>query len=164
MGYSDRSDSVRVDFFRTTGKWYSTEAVVWTGQYNGGLIHDEFARSLRDHLRRENGSYRHEKMVAVCLEPYHQHAHPLMMEVDRAVAMDPARLSEGIRGVCTDGSPAGGLADPLSEDQSAVLGRLLKSLACRTGARWDQHLRYDVGDEQAEPIIEWVHQHLMKGT
>ena len=86
MGYSDSDSDVRVDFFRVSenghiGKWYTTEAVKWTGEWdsNKQLIHDAFKKSLRDHFkqRRRLGG-----MVAVCLEPYHEHSHPITIHVD----------------------------------------------------------------------------------
>ncbi len=78
MGYSDNEESVRVDFFVHSGKWYCTEAVIWTGRFNAGLIHDEFAQSLRDHFQ-ESPSSRCD-MDAICLEPYHLHAHPIQIK------------------------------------------------------------------------------------
>lgn len=86
--YSDDAGSVRVDFFKPSGKWYCTEAVKWTGPYLGTdeatgkitLIHDAFAHSLAEHLGRQD-PWRLEDMVAVCLEPYHEHSHPLMVRV-----------------------------------------------------------------------------------
>jgi hypothetical protein len=76
MGYTTDSAMVRVDFFKPTGKWYCTEAVKWTGEYAGkSLIHDEFAKSLRDYL----GS-RLKGMDAICLHPYHEHAHPIQIK------------------------------------------------------------------------------------
>jgi hypothetical protein len=82
MGYSEKEDMVRVDFFKEGGKWYCTEAVRWTGCYrNEGddfcSIHDAFKQSLRDHL----GGHRLSEMIAVCLEPYHEHSHPIMIKV-----------------------------------------------------------------------------------
>jgi hypothetical protein len=81
MGFTTDERMVRVDFFKPSGKWYTTEAVKWTGHYDKGLIHREFAQSLKDHFfgapaRRLSG------MLAVCLEPYHQHTHPIMLHVD----------------------------------------------------------------------------------
>ncbi len=89
--YSDKTESVRVDFFKESGKWGYTEAVIWTGSYRyeekRQLMHDAFAESLIAHLRDEQGNVRHRGMTAVCLEPYHEHSHPIMMAVDRAVAL-----------------------------------------------------------------------------
>jgi hypothetical protein len=94
--YSDDSSRVRVDFFKPSGKWYTTESVKWTGPYKGTdektgkitLIHEAFAISLRDHFANTMlpglDRWRLEEMTAVCLEPYHEHSHPLMMPVARA--------------------------------------------------------------------------------
>jgi len=79
MGYTEDEDMIRVDFFKSSGKWYCTEAVKWTGSYfvkNGDLIHEAFAKSLREHLK----DGRLKEMTAICLEPYHEHAHPLMLK------------------------------------------------------------------------------------
>lgn len=76
---------VRVDFFKPTGKWYTTEDVEWT---NHGDIHTSFAKTLATHLKTDYG-YRFDDMVAVCLNPAHEHQHPLMMMVDEI----PKRLS-----------------------------------------------------------------------
>ena len=101
--YSDDPRSVRVDFFKENGKWYCTEAVKWTSVYhsedrvNGKmvLLHNAFAKALRDHLWTEQGAtgtelgrYRLKGMVAVCLQPYHEREVPLMMRVDIAVSME----------------------------------------------------------------------------
>jgi hypothetical protein len=72
MGYSAEEDMVRVDFFKTSGKWYTTEAVKWTGGYSNQDIHEAFKKSLRSHLKN-----RLSDMDAVCLHPYHEYEHPL---------------------------------------------------------------------------------------
>lgn len=87
MGYSEDPAMVRVDFFKPSGKWYTTEAVKWTGEWkgsieNGGeLMHDAFAKSLRDHFKNTGGGYinRLSEMDAVCLHPYHEHEHPICL-------------------------------------------------------------------------------------
>ena len=74
MGYSEDPSMIRVDFFKPTGKWYCAEAVKWIGAWyeNVESIHDGFKYSLREHLgNRLSG------MDAVCLHPYHEHAHPI---------------------------------------------------------------------------------------
>lgn len=73
MNYSIDEAMVRVDFFRPSGKWYATEAVRFVS-YEGG-IHEAFAESLREHL-----GARLSDMDAVCLHPYHEHAHPLQIK------------------------------------------------------------------------------------
>ena len=82
MGYSDVEESVRVDFFRPSGKWYTTEAVLWTGEYDGSkqFIHDAFAKSLRDHFSKNSHCERLSDMDAICLEPYHEHSHPIQIK------------------------------------------------------------------------------------
>lgn len=85
MGYSDDEAMVRVDFFKPKGKWYCTEAVKWTGEWSGDvkklgkacLIHEAFKQSLRDHFK--YGS-RLEGMDAICLEPYHENSHPIIIK------------------------------------------------------------------------------------
>jgi hypothetical protein len=84
MGYSNKSDHVRVDFFKPSGRWYTTEEVVWTGGYDDCLIQDAFVKSLRNHFAKDVitvGGVTHQRlsgMTAVCLEPYHVNAHPIM--------------------------------------------------------------------------------------
>lgn len=91
--YSDKANSVRVDFFKKSGEWYCTEAVEWktydgTLTEGGKLIHDAFAETLVAHLRDpKTERVRLDDMTAVCLEPYHEHAHPLMLSVKEAVAI-----------------------------------------------------------------------------
>ncbi len=78
MGYTEDDSYVRVDFFKPSGKWYTTEGVKWTGSYTEGLIHNEFAKSLRDHFG--EGNKRLYEMDAVCLEPYHKNSHPIQIK------------------------------------------------------------------------------------
>jgi hypothetical protein len=77
MGYSDDPAMVRVDFFKPSGKWYETEAVKWTGEWKGSVqpIHEAFAQSLHEHL-----GDRLSDMDAVCLNPYHEHKHPIQIK------------------------------------------------------------------------------------
>ena len=73
-GYSDNPAMVRVDFFKESGKWYTTEAVEWL-DYNGEIF-AAFEASLRHHL-----GDRLRGMWAICVEPYHARAFPLMVKV-----------------------------------------------------------------------------------
>ncbi|MFX0184074.1 MAG: hypothetical protein ACFE95_13410 [Candidatus Hodarchaeota archaeon] len=80
MGYIADDSYVRVDFFKPSGKWYTTESVKWTGEWSkdeGGLIHDEFAKSLRDHFA--SNPDRLSDMIAICLKPYHELSHPILL-------------------------------------------------------------------------------------
>jgi hypothetical protein len=97
--FSDHSDSVRVDFFRETGKWYCTEAVRMNGCFEGGNLIDIFEQALYRHLLTElDGgvlSVRLRGMWAVCLDPYHEHSHPLMRRVPSGVCRECAALVFG---------------------------------------------------------------------
>lgn len=91
MGYTTDDSYVRVDFFKPSGKWYTTEAVKWTGGYSDCQLINAFAKSLKDHLSErvtQPGLPRHtglrlSGMIAICLSPYHEHEVPLMIHVDR---------------------------------------------------------------------------------
>lgn len=71
--YSNKPDQCRVDFFKPSGKWYTTEAFTWHG-YSGTLLHDAFKLSLNAVFQ---GNF--SGMTAVCLSPYHENEHPLML-------------------------------------------------------------------------------------
>lgn len=66
---------VRVDFFKDSGKWYTTEEMLWRHWDGTMQVHDAFIRSLQASF---NGMY--DGMTAVCLEPYHEHAYPVMLK------------------------------------------------------------------------------------
>ena len=89
--YSEDESSVRVDFWKTgvgsvSGqpylKWGYTEAVVWTGKYRDSVIHDEFIRSLKDHFIKTGRPRGMEGLMAICMEPYHEHSHPIAVLVE----------------------------------------------------------------------------------
>ena len=79
MNYSENPSMVRVDFFKASGKWYTTEEMQWD-RYSvdkdgtNELIHDTFRRCLKHGF---DGYY--SGMTAVCLEPCHEHGYPLML-------------------------------------------------------------------------------------
>lgn len=87
MHYSDKPQMVRVDFFKESGKWYATEAIEWM-HYSKMLIHDAFIRSLQASC---NGRF--SGMTAVCLEPYHEHAHPIMLHKWNEQVASPLKLT-----------------------------------------------------------------------
>lgn len=79
MGYTTDENMVKVEFFKKTGKWYTTEAIRWDRYYsviNGEFedIKETFKRCLRQQL-----GDRLSGMIAVCIHPYHEYAHPLMV-------------------------------------------------------------------------------------
>lgn len=70
------SEYVVVNFFKDCGKWYTSEKVKWTGLQKDCLLIDAFNQSLRDHFR--DTPNRLSGMIAVCMEPLHEHSHPVM--------------------------------------------------------------------------------------
>ena len=78
MGYTKDDRMVRVEFFKGSGKWYTTEAVKWR-EYKGVCISQAFANALRAHFEATGNENRLYEMTAVCLDPYHEHAHPIML-------------------------------------------------------------------------------------
>ena len=97
MGFVDDPQMVRVDLFRTSGKWITTLSIRWDrffvkevqrnqinngpdqdssvvhdGQITTELIHDTFRRLIREQRPNFEGH-------AICLKPYHENAHPLMI-------------------------------------------------------------------------------------
>jgi hypothetical protein len=82
--YSDKDNSVRVDFFKPNGKWYATEAVEMpdTEETFAGLLPDVLIAALVAHLTAEQeGRIRYAGMWAVCLDPYNRFSHPQMVKV-----------------------------------------------------------------------------------
>ena len=74
-GFSTDPEMVRVDIFKPSGKWYTTIALKWIG-YKDVLIHEAFESSMKiQHPNNWDG------MTAVCLDPYHEHSHPLMIVI-----------------------------------------------------------------------------------
>lgn len=101
MHYSEKPGMVRVDFFKESGKWYTTEAMDMNDWYNKGypptperateLPHTAVAvrRCLLAHLTPNAGSepIRYSGMRYVVLEPYHVNAHPVMGDVDELLTL-----------------------------------------------------------------------------
>lgn len=87
MGYTTDESMVEVNFFTRHGKWYCTEAVkwlTWTPTYldnqkqeDGKDIYEAFIEALQNHFK--DNPNRLSSMVAVCLNPYHKYAFPLMV-------------------------------------------------------------------------------------
>ncbi len=104
--YSDEVSSVRVDFFKSRGKWYTTEAMAWTvfetpppgeNKLLLDLFRDQLLAKLYDPKTKK---VRLAGMWAVCLKPYHVHEHPLMMRVpgcDWCGLLDCEKNEEGHR-------------------------------------------------------------------
>jgi hypothetical protein len=103
MGYSENPESVRVDFFKPSGKWYMTEAVLMDWGYNEDPF-VAFSYAIRKHLYKTEEDknevfknhfggamsmkledYRASDMTAVCLEPYNHQDVPLMTTVEDCI-------------------------------------------------------------------------------
>ena len=76
--YSDKESSVRVDFFKPTGKWGYTEAVDMKDVYDAEDMKSAVKAAVIKHL---NG--RLKGTIAVVLDPYHPYSHPVMFEVPK---------------------------------------------------------------------------------
>lgn len=75
MNYTDELCMCRVDFFKPSGKWYTTEAIA-IFDYSGDNIHEVVKNAIKDHLKG-----RLKGMTAVCLIPHHKNSHPHHGEV-----------------------------------------------------------------------------------
>lgn len=80
MGYTTEEGSVRLDFFKPSGKWYATEAIDMSSGYHKPSMHGALKEAInRDLYMPRSGNLRYGGMTVVCLEPYHKHAHPVML-------------------------------------------------------------------------------------
>lgn len=70
--YSEDSACCRVDFFKPSGKWYTTDVVKF--DYTEPCIHQAFKDALQAELGNSMLG-----MQVVCLEPYHKNSHPLSL-------------------------------------------------------------------------------------
>lgn len=77
MGYSESDSDVRMSLFKPSGKWSRDAAVNMGGVYHEPLIHDAVAKAW---LAAHDGMPPAEGWTIVCLEPYHKHAHPVMLK------------------------------------------------------------------------------------
>jgi hypothetical protein len=76
--YSEEAHMCRVDFWKESGKWYTTEAISFDGLYDLDFIHDAFRIALKRHF---GETPRLIGMTAICLEPYHKLSHPISLIV-----------------------------------------------------------------------------------
>lgn len=74
MNYSDKSYMCRVDFFTENGKWKYTDEIDLCSIWNDSILTDAFAKKMIE-LGRYKG------LIAICLDPYHQHSFPLMYRI-----------------------------------------------------------------------------------
>lgn len=78
-GFCLNPEMVRVDLFKLSGKWYTTLELKWdrflVNQGNTELIADTFERCMREQYPN------YKEYRAVCLNPYHEQSHPLMITI-----------------------------------------------------------------------------------
>ena len=75
--YSNNPGSVRVDFFKESGKWYMTEDVDMSEFWDFGTgPHDAVTAALEAKGR----NFKH--FTRVVLEPYHKLAYPVMLKAE----------------------------------------------------------------------------------
>jgi hypothetical protein len=80
--FSMNSSSVRVDFYKPSGKWYMTEAFDMNDQYETTDIHRAVRAAIIASFP-EHGERWLSQFIAVVLEPYHLYAHPVMLQPER---------------------------------------------------------------------------------
>ena len=73
--YSENSGSVRVDYFKPSGKWAYTNSVDMSDYWDVPSVHDAVRSAILDAFGVLDESY----YTIVVLEPYHKHAHPIMI-------------------------------------------------------------------------------------
>jgi hypothetical protein len=88
MGFTTNDSRVRVDFFKPSGKWYGTGSIDMRVHYNGP-IHDCVRQACEaEQALGSRGEWGHTFTPAewlagggsiVCLEPHHEHSHPIIL-------------------------------------------------------------------------------------
>lgn len=81
---------VRLDLFSHTGKWKYTTALDMKGHYEDTTTVDAVRGAIWDNVRTGHDKtmidmvdgYQPREMIAVVLEPYHQHSYPVCMVFD----------------------------------------------------------------------------------
>jgi hypothetical protein len=80
--YSEHPGTVRVDYFRPSGKWYMTEAVDMDGYWGELIPHSAVEKALTDHWEDTRGPDRKDawrQFTIVVLDPYHHNGYPVML-------------------------------------------------------------------------------------
>jgi hypothetical protein len=74
MGFSPIDAMVRVDRFKHTGKWYDTFAIDMSEHYRS----PDLGRALYELIKAKGVSM--DGYIFVCLEPYHERSHPMLLK------------------------------------------------------------------------------------
>jgi hypothetical protein len=74
--YSNNSGSVRVEFFKPSGKWYMTEAWDMSKYYSTGPTpYDAVKKMFEDKGKSEQLT----RFIVVVNDPYHENAYPVIL-------------------------------------------------------------------------------------
>lgn len=87
MHFSENPGNVRVELFSkrddgSLGKWRYTIAVDMSPYYSTLLIHDALQNAIRDYFKSPIRSVTGFNGIAICFDPYYEHAHPIWVEVN----------------------------------------------------------------------------------
>lgn len=91
MNYSNEESACRIDFFKPSGKWYTTAAIRM--EYESTENHLGIIAALRadpGQFRMPDGAFRFAGMWAVVIDPFHKHAHPQMFVVPDMFDLPPS--------------------------------------------------------------------------
>ena len=88
--YSNNPGLVRVDLFKPSGKWYATGSIDMSEHYNDAGLHEAILVACEQQRVGEGSQEGWPVMVPprewlsdggtiVCLQPYHEHSHPIML-------------------------------------------------------------------------------------
>lgn len=81
MGYTTNESSVRVDIFKSTGKWEQSIAIDMNNVYFKPLANEALKEALRINKFRPCEKSESARIV-VCLDPYHENSHPLICWIE----------------------------------------------------------------------------------
>lgn len=98
MRFTTEDRMVRIDFFKQSGKYVCHEAVRWTGLTKGSTLLWEYVKTLHDLLKQKDGTYRNDDLIAVCMDPYYDLGHPVMVCVSRVADLIKER-SKALHGI-----------------------------------------------------------------
>ena len=94
MGFTTNEGRVRIDLFRDTGKWYATGSICMADFYRGDIFEGVLRACEREFVRADQGEWPvttsprewlEREGTIIVLEPYHEHAHPIMLTRGRAL-------------------------------------------------------------------------------
>lgn len=76
--YSVNPGHVRIDFFKESGKWYMTEVLDMSKDYDTGITPKDAVISAMRRTERHDALLNNKDFHIVVLEPYHKSAYPVM--------------------------------------------------------------------------------------